>query len=199
MKCNRCGKEATHFFEMTVNGERKQLSLCSECYARYGSEAINEVQSQFTNAFSGLLSGLGGFGLFNSDTVSSLFSGAQARPQLGGAVVCSECGTPLSNYMDTGFVGCEHCYDAFKDALDKTINRLQPGARHAGKVPGGTPKEAAQNATVSDLNQKLTDAIMNGNMDEADEILEQLKAIKNAETASESKPRANAKKEGANE
>lgn len=37
-------------------------------------------------------------------------------------VLCNECGTPLHDVLKKDALGCEHCYEVFKDVICKRIN-----------------------------------------------------------------------------
>ena len=38
--------------------------------------------------------------------------------------VCKRCGRLLSDFYDTGMLGCEHCYEAFEKAADGKATKI---------------------------------------------------------------------------
>ncbi|MBQ6921575.1 MAG: excinuclease, partial [Clostridia bacterium] len=49
--------------------------------------------------------------------------------------VCKNCGTYLSDYFNTGMLGCPHCYTAFRQEIKGTLLKIQKSTEHAGKLP----------------------------------------------------------------
>ena len=52
--------------------------------------------------------------------------------------VCAKCGTRLSYFMNTGYLGCPNCYSAFRDELNSAILKIQGSNVHVGKTPSIT-------------------------------------------------------------
>lgn len=52
----------------------------------------------------------------------------QNTPQKASVTLCPKCGTSVTEIMETGFVGCEKCYElpTIKNAVDKMFG----GKRH---------------------------------------------------------------------
>lgn len=48
---------------------------------------------------------------------------------------CPRCKTRLSDLKETSFVGCEHCYKMFNDAVRQIAYRYHGRVEHLGKVP----------------------------------------------------------------
>ncbi|MBE5731145.1 MAG: hypothetical protein E7350_04275 [Clostridiales bacterium] len=112
MICQRCNKkEATGYMETTVNGIKKRVYVCPECF----KQAQLEMYSSYDDM--GLFSGLMGV------------PGAKAK--------CSKCGTTLREISDTCFVGCQYCYSEFGDRLKPLLRNLQSAQMHIGSGPDG--------------------------------------------------------------
>lgn len=45
----------------------------------------------------------------------------------GKVKVCPQCGTSLSQFLNTGLVGCAHCYEAFGEEIWNYLSRAQRG------------------------------------------------------------------------
>lgn len=46
-------------------------------------------------------------------------------------IVCQKCGTSVKEIMETGFVGCEKCYDI--PAVKEAVNKMFGGKRNPQK------------------------------------------------------------------
>lgn len=49
---------------------------------------------------------------------------------------CPNCNTTYREILQTGFVGCEQCYQNI-DELKNAVKSLYQGKKYRGKVPGG--------------------------------------------------------------
>nr|MBO4517651.1 hypothetical protein [Clostridia bacterium] len=49
--------------------------------------------------------------------------------------VCKKCGTYLSDYFQTGMLGCPDCYTAFRSEINETLRKIQKSTKHEGKIP----------------------------------------------------------------
>lgn len=65
--------------------------------------------------------------------------------------VCPRCGTKLSEFVDSGFVGCSQCYRVFKeDALELAAN-VHGRTAHIGKTPPIEATKAAKKREIERL------------------------------------------------
>ena len=56
--------------------------------------------------------------------------------------VCERCGTKLSEYYQTGMLGCPECYNAFRTEIISTLSSIQKSTEHTGKsISYGLDKE----------------------------------------------------------
>ena len=51
--------------------------------------------------------------------------------------VCLKCETSLNDFLLTGKVGCEHCYDVFNEEVSALIKSQNGRDFHVGKTPNG--------------------------------------------------------------
>ncbi len=154
MLCDDCGKnQATYHEVRSINGRRTEVHLCEQCRRKNGYDSLP-------------LSGMGDvFGSFDE-----FFGGAREDE------TCEFCGTNIRDFLDTGYVGCEHCYDRFSRALLPQMQRIQKKVQHVGKVPG-----RKQQGTLSEydrLKAELDKAIEVEDYEKAGKINEQLKRLK---------------------
>ena len=111
MICSSCKKNmATHCIEH----ETGEVFLCDDCFERLGAAAEYGTEPNFFVSFLGV-------------------EGAREG-------LCPVCGTTLSDYTATGFVGCAHCYEAFREELMPSIRRIHGKTVHIGKHPLGDGK-----------------------------------------------------------
>lgn len=47
--------------------------------------------------------------------------------------ICPYCKTKESEFVTSGLVGCQHCYDAFKTVIYPWLNKHQKSSSHIGK------------------------------------------------------------------
>ncbi len=52
-------------------------------------------------------------------------------------IKCKECGTSFKDFQKTGRLGCEFCYESFRDLLDPILKRVHGvlATQHQGHVP----------------------------------------------------------------
>lgn len=49
--------------------------------------------------------------------------------------ICNFCGKRLSEFYQTGMLGCPHCYKAFEKQVVSTLYKIQGKTFHVGKTP----------------------------------------------------------------
>ena len=49
--------------------------------------------------------------------------------------ICKNCGTRLSDYLNTGYLGCPECYKAFSEEIAYSLKRIQGSTENKGKRP----------------------------------------------------------------
>ena len=56
---------------------------------------------------------------------------------------CLACGRSLTEFYNTGMLGCPNCYKAFEQAINGTLKKIQGASFHTGKKPkiSGVDKE----------------------------------------------------------
>lgn len=111
MLCSQCGKnEAAVLFKQLVNNQVSQALLCKDCA---GSLPDLNPESALLNLLSAI--------------------GAGSRP--GRPASCASCGLKLSQFSETGRLGCARCYDSFYQPLGDLLRRMHGSSRHTGKKP----------------------------------------------------------------
>ena len=121
MLCEKCKqREATTHYVETINGNKKEMHLCSECAREEGLDNIG-IGFSFPSLFSSL---------FGEDHFAPL----QEEKR------CPSCNTTLSEFSRTGKVGCPDCYSAFETEFRPMLLKMQKGDRHKGSRPGSEPE-----------------------------------------------------------
>lgn len=143
MKCTHCNeREANTHIKRIINGRKEEMHLCEECARELG------VMEEFS---------------FEPFTMDSLFgnllgAGAKAFNSLSGVDRCTYCGTTFNDIVNTGRVGCAHCYDMFERKLEPSIEKLHGRAKHIGKNVSYTEeKNETEKETVSELDKLKAD------------------------------------------
>ena len=164
MLCEKCGKNtATTHYKENINGTVKEMFLCSDCAKELG------MTSQF-------------FG-FNSFFMPSA---RDTQAALRATKRC-ECGTRLDEIIRSGFVGCEKCYETFKEELMRSVKKMHGATKHRGRLPDGTAQPEAKTeeeklaAREKELKKKLNDAIKSENFEEAARLRDAIKELRTNE------------------
>lgn len=92
-------------------------------------------------------------------------------------ICCSKCKTKLSDFLDTGFVGCAHCYDEFKDYAISLAQDVHGRATHVGKVPNLNSKFTKSRELERLINEKNL-AVKNEQYIKADELKKQIEKLR---------------------
>jgi protein arginine kinase activator len=84
--------------------------------------------------------------------------------------VCPVCRTALSKFYKTGMLGCPACYEVFYSEIAKTIEQVQEGFYHQGKIPKLTEedRELLEEYKLKALEKEK--AVIEGRFEDATEI-----------------------------
>lgn len=154
--CDKCGKKpAVYYMKNVINGVATESYLCGDCKQKYGFTKANfpdfgNLFAAFANPFTGLES-----------------------PR---AATCPTCGCTSGEYLESGFLGCPDCYNAFADIIMPSIGKVQKDTRHVGKSPKEfySPEEAKYNELMREREQ----AVASEDFKRAAQINEQMKKLK---------------------
>lgn len=152
MLCDECGKnEATVHSIRKINGVTTERHLCAECNKKYGYQMmkLSNIGDLFSN-FSSM------FGT-RSDTM-----------------ICPKCGTTSEDFLETGYVGCPHCYTEFSSIILPAVRKMQNDVRHVGKVPGGVKPRLTE---IDKLKSDLQKAVEREDYEQAIVLTDKLKEL----------------------
>lgn len=161
--CDSCGVQPASVHVARVeDGHITTSNLCQSCAQALGEE-------------------MGGNALVFAipSAVSRLFGaylGAEADDSLEGEelpdLICSVCGTMLSDVGESGFLGCPSCYGAFEGFAgvepEETVSEYQ------GKVPGRDPNGGSGRREVLRLRRMLRELVESERYEEAASVRDKL-------------------------
>lgn len=155
MLCEKCGKNhATTHIKTVVNGIVREYNLCGECAAKSGYA---------TNSITGMLASM--LGDMSFPTVTK-----QKR--------CDVCGATFSDIAKSGKMGCNECYNTFREEILPYIKRVHGATNHAGKIPNRAPLIVKpKEKTVSDLRQELSRLVAEEKYEQAAVIRDKIKEM----------------------
>lgn len=151
MLCQNCGKnEANVKYTQIVNGVKKQMTLCETCAKELGIEEMNfNMPIHFSNFFEDLL------GVRANDGFLDNFMGTKT-------LTCKTCGMDYDEFLKTGVLGCENCYDAFSNRIDSLLRNVHGTNRHVGRTgrlltgeEKQEPKEIKKVKKVTEKEEKI--------------------------------------------
>lgn len=166
MKCQKCGINIANHHKITeINGERFEEHLCSNCAREGGHEKLS---------------------LFNvGELFNSFIEPFETRTK---KLYCENCLTTFDEFLDTGFVGCEHCYVNFKPQMDNILKEMQAGTIHKGRrlelkhqqnfENAQTLGEKSKQTQITLLQEKLKQAVQEERYEDAASLKKQLDALK---------------------
>lgn len=161
--CQRCQEQpANVHFSQVVNGEKSERYLCEDCAREEGAFHFM-LGPQFTVQH--VLGGL--IGQANMPT-------NRATPDVRS---CPHCGYSYREFAETGRLGCDRCYETFKEELNPLILRLHGRGEHRGKLPQRGARGLQARRELERLRQQMADAISREAFEEAAEIRDQIRRL----------------------
>lgn len=163
MLCSICQKnEAKVHLTQIVDDKMQKIDLCEECSKAKG------VTDPAGFSFADLLLG-----------ASSGAADTEARPMVKpGELTCSSCGVAQSDFKKSGRFGCPQCYATFGEGLPAMLKTMHRGLKHVGKVPQSFRPRRDASDLLKQLNRRLEKAIETENFEEAAQLRDQIRALK---------------------
>jgi len=160
MKCEKCGQsEATVHLTQMVNGEVRKLHLCAECANQNG--IVSHIPS----------------------TISEILLGAGAKIPVGSVKrsggICPTCGLKREQFQSMGRLGCDDCYQSFKEELSPIIRAMHHAEHHVGKIPQSLVREIDLEKEVEALHGRLKDAVHAERFEEAARLRDRISTLTN--------------------
>lgn len=164
MLCSICQKnEAKVHLTQIVDDKMQKVDLCEACSKAKG------VTDPAGFSLADLLLGLG----------AAQEGGEGARPaSKAGELSCPGCGLAQADFKKSGRFGCPQCYTTFADGLPGMLKTMHKGLRHVGKVPQSFRPRRESADLLRQLNRRLEKAIQTENFEEAAQLRDQIRALK---------------------
>ena len=190
MLCEKCRqREATVYKQVVINGVAHSEHLCAECAAQerggkspFASFFHNDMLTDgFFAPFMGMAPAFARdfapFFQMSGRTSNDALSQQEAEQGIGH---CPACGMSWEAFERNGFLGCETCYDHFKDALPPLMQTL-----HSGDAEPVVAEETAEDepglSAKEHLQAELARAIAAERFEEAAQLRDAIKALEAAE------------------
>lgn len=162
--CTQCHeREAVVRLTQVQEDQVITLRLCERCAAERGVETGVGLGA---TPLGGFLAALGHVGA------------AMGPPDPGDVEVCPGCGATLSDFRDTGRLGCASCWVSFAGALAPLVRRLHGSTHHTGtryEPPGRAPLAPAAERRL--LEEQLAQAVAAENFELAAELRDRLRGV----------------------
>ena len=169
MFCQNCGKNEVNFrYTQIVNGVKKEMALCDKCAKKLG--LYNDMDFNMPISMSSFLAS---------------FSGIATSK-------CNNCKTDYDEFIETGLLGCENCYNVFSSKIDSLLKNIHGSNRHVGRISKfiensnnlgdfkPVEKKIKTNKTeraskIEELKEKLNKAIKEERYEDAAKIRDEIK------------------------
>ena len=94
-----------------------------------------------------------------------------------GNIICKNCKTSMAEFLETGFVGCANCYEAFKSQAKEWALEIHGRGYHIGKMPKKASSIAMKRRELERLRQEEQVAVREKDYLRADELYNKIKAL----------------------
>ena len=162
MLCEECGeREATVVLSFLAAGGKTTRHLCAECMKSKQKELI-----------------LGNIGAL----LGSVLNAAQGRQSPTAEKVCPQCGCSLTDFKNTGRLGCPGCYKVFREELMPIVKGSSEGA-FRGKKPDHQPETTSPvlSMTLDNLKEKMLQAVAQEDYETAARIRDEIRSLNEKE------------------
>lgn len=165
MLCDECGNNsATVHITKVINGAQSEMHLCQECAHNQGQFGL---KSEPTFSFHNILAGL-----FESDVGRSDDKVVQRHNR------CPRCGLTFADFRRLGHLGCNDCYDTFKNELQPLLRKIHGSTAHTGKVPQGKQFQAMRKTReITRLRKELHEAVVNEQYERAAQLRDTIRRL----------------------
>lgn len=92
-------------------------------------------------------------------------------------VRCPDCGLSLADFRSKGRLGCPKDYEIFRQHLDPLLERIHNACEHVGRTPGIGEAELDRRRAITDLREKLREAIREEAYESAARLRDELERL----------------------
>ncbi len=160
--CERCGKaQATfHLTNIDEAGDKLERHLCDSCATE---EGLLHTQKPTVDI---------------NEIIENFISGSKSGSADLSSLVCENCGISYVEFRNQGLLGCAKDYDAFKEQIDRLLNRTHAGATaHVGKSPQSLGAAHKPQQDLWRLKRQLDEAITAEDYERAAELRDRIRAL----------------------
>lgn len=156
MLCQNCNQnEASVVVNTVINGVKSTKHLCSKCASQMGFNTLGNFGSMLNSLFAG------GFGLASPESIMDK--------------VCPACGYHFAQFRSNGLLGCDQCYESFKEELRPVIKRIQGSVIDKPDAPAEEAKVSPEDK-LKLLKEELARAVAAEEYERAAQIRDQIRA-----------------------
>lgn len=161
MLCQSCfEKTATTHIKTMLNGVFKEYMLCPECAKKLG----------YMNFFEDFGTNFGNF-------LGNFLDNSTEKNAISQDKKCKLCGSSFRDIVNTGKVGCAHCYEVFYDEIIPSIHKIHGNTKHIGRMSASENSKSKFVNEVDELKLKLAQAIEKQEFEEAAKLRDKIKGI----------------------
>lgn len=174
MECQECHEnKATLHFTQVINGEKQEIYVCEDCAKEKGYMLSSDEGYNFHDLLSGLFN-------YKFGTIGNNQASVKQTEELK----CSKCDLTFTEFRRIGKFGCAICYETFSNRLDSVFRRVHSGNTiHHGKIPKRKGGHLHVKKEIDELKKELTQLITDENFEEAAEIRDRIRALREQESS----------------
>lgn len=155
MLCQSCKQRpATVHFKQTINKNQYEGYLCEQCYAK--QNFMPKVNSFFN---------------FNDFFAPIAYTIPQQQ------LSCEKCGMTITEFSESGKLGCQQCYSVFRNSLDPIIRQVHGQFTHIGKFPPNVSQTMKIKKSIDNLKIELKKSVEEERYEDAAKIRDEIKIL----------------------
>lgn len=144
------------------DGRAEEHYLCADCASEKG------LAGKLGAAISSL-------SYLLDDMVKEMAAAGQGDPE----AACPACHLKLSQFRQTGRLGCGQCYQAFAPLLRRMIRQVQGSGRHLGKPKSGTARTTVSGpgGLLAKIREELAEAVRREEFEQAASLRDRIRKL----------------------
>ena len=91
--------------------------------------------------------------------------------------ICANCRRRLSEFYNTGMLGCPNCYKSFSNEIDLSLRKIQGATYHSGKSPKINSEDKDLLLEYQRLIKEREEATLSSKFSRARELSEQINSL----------------------
>lgn len=142
--------------------------LCENCQIKYATSIFLSPKTQKLTYLCGEC-----YRLLNNDVELDILATSETK-SINLELTCKNCGTTFNEFSNSGFFGCEKCYEVFEGYLKQNVLSLFKEDQYLGKKPNLFYIQKQ----IKQLEQMVEICIKNGNIKKATKYGEEIQKLK---------------------